>query len=134
MTWGLGYESQSVLLHFNVLQSISPLCIAYSIIKGQFLSYHSDMLWEVKNPVSWLFSFSSRTLYHRHDITEIQLLWRRTDENQIHTHVHNLPTHLHAPTHPNTYPHKHSKTHSHTQTGSVFVVLIFVSSVGGISI
>ena len=28
------------------------LCITYSVIKGQFLSYHAYMVWEVKGPLS----------------------------------------------------------------------------------
>ena len=31
---------------------ISPLCVTYSVIKQQFLSYHAYMIWEVKNPLS----------------------------------------------------------------------------------
>ena len=35
-----------------MLQSIPPLCLTYSIIKGQLLSYHAYMVWEVKDPLS----------------------------------------------------------------------------------
>ena len=49
---GQGYESRSWLLHLALLQSISPLCLSYRIIKNQFLSFHAYMVWEVKDPFS----------------------------------------------------------------------------------
>ena len=39
-------------MELAVLQSISLLCIIYSIIKGQFLSYHAYAVWEFKDPLS----------------------------------------------------------------------------------
>ena len=35
-----------------MLQCSSPLCITYSFTKGQFLSYHTYMVWEVRSPLS----------------------------------------------------------------------------------
>ena len=45
-----GLKSWSLPQHLAVLQSISPLYITYSIINGQFLSYHAYMEWEIKAP------------------------------------------------------------------------------------
>ena len=50
--WRQGYKSRSLVLHLAVLQSISPLPITYSVIKGHFLSYHAYMVWKVKDPLS----------------------------------------------------------------------------------
>ena len=47
VTLGTGYESWSWLLHLVV-----PLCITYSIIKGQVLLYDAYMVWEVKDLLS----------------------------------------------------------------------------------
>ena len=67
------------------MQSISLLCIAYGVIKGQFLSYHAYIVWEVEDlglvkVQAQAFSFSSYTLYHHHEITEILLLWHETNK------------------------------------------------------
>ena len=49
----MGWSDSSVKgLSPAVLQSISTLCITYSTIKGQFLSYHAYMVLEVKDPLS----------------------------------------------------------------------------------
>ena len=47
--WNGGMNPVTAII--AVLKSISPLCITYSIIKGQFPSFHAYMDWEVKDPL-----------------------------------------------------------------------------------
>ena len=69
-----------------LVTAITFICAAtYSVIKGQFLSYHAYVVWEVKEPLSQkkcrLGLCPSHTLYHDHAITEILLLWCKTTTN-----------------------------------------------------
>ena len=48
---GQGQESCHYCNILAVMQYIYPLCITYSVIKG--LSYHTYMVWEIKDPFSW---------------------------------------------------------------------------------
>ena len=60
--------------------------ITYSIIKGHFLSYHAYSIWCGRLKIPWVHkSVGSGFLllilfiiYHRRDITEILLQWRKT--------------------------------------------------------
>ena len=49
VTLGTTVRILSLPKHLAALQSISPLSLIYSVIKGQFLSYHAYMVQEVKN-------------------------------------------------------------------------------------
>ena len=49
---GPGVQILSLPYNLAVLQSISLFCITYSIIKGQLLSNHADMVWGVKDALS----------------------------------------------------------------------------------
>ena len=42
-------------LHVRFLNTtvLICICITHSVIKGQLLSYHVYVVWEVKNPVGW---------------------------------------------------------------------------------
>ena len=100
MTLGTGVRIPVMAITLSVLQPISPPCITYS--KGQFLSCHAYMVWEVKDPLSRLkvlardFSFSFHISYHHHDVTEILLLWHKNHNTQATNLINATRAHYHT--------------------------------------